>query len=217
MKKVVSFFTLQIPPGNYFLEDISYIYELLASNFEKVVIITDQFEFENLEEVKSYKEPIKRMSINAHNSLSIESFFSIEIDTWVRISSNSDTVLARGIAEKVADLAKKRVKPFNIFNRTPFLDLSDVIISAIFLGFPIAGFYFIKVNKPIVGSFFIGVSTLLFFWLIYVENKRKSTVKLIHKYESPNFFKANSDKIIIAIIAAIFGGIINFLISNFTK
>jgi len=59
MKKVDSHYVINVPPGNYFIEDILNIYELLDSNFETVVISTGRIEFENLEEVKKYKEPIK--------------------------------------------------------------------------------------------------------------------------------------------------------------
>ena len=90
MKNVVSFYALEVAPGNYFIEDIIYIYELLDSNFEKVEISTERIEFENLKEVKEYKEPIKEMSIKAHNSL-YESFISVKIGSWVKIYSNVDT------------------------------------------------------------------------------------------------------------------------------
>ena len=41
-------YVIKVPPGNYFIEDILNIYELLDSNFETVVISSGQIEFENL-------------------------------------------------------------------------------------------------------------------------------------------------------------------------
>src|SRR5665647_672988 len=122
MKKVISNYSLVVSSGNYFIEDVLDIYELLASVSARVVISTEQFEFESLEEVKEYKRPIKEMSLTAHDP-----YISVEIDTWVRIYSSEDTPLTRGVVEKIADLANKRVKPFNIKYRTPTFNTYTVI------------------------------------------------------------------------------------------
>jgi hypothetical protein len=210
MKKVVSAYCLWVPSGNYFIEDILDIYELLDSVSSRVVISTEQFEFESLEEVKEYKRPIKEISLTAYDP-----YISIKIDTWVRVYSSEDTPLARGVVEKIADLAKRHVKPFNIKSRAPTFNMSTIIILAIIVLCPATGVYFFADNRPIIGSLLFGFVLFFVSWVIYATEIRKSTIKLIPKYEAPNFFKANSDKIFIAVIAAIVGVIIKFLIDKF--
>lgn len=202
MKKVINHYRLEVPPGKYFIEDILDICELLASVSSRVKISTEQIEFESLEEVKEYKKPIKEMLFQSYDP-----YISVQIDTWVKIYSEEDTTLTRGVVEKIADLARQCVKPFNIKSNKLNFDVSTVTMVVILILWPVAGVYFFNNNNPVVGSLFFGSELLFSYWVWYTGEKRTSTIRLVPKQEAPNFFKANSDKIIIAAIAAIVGAL----------
>lgn len=203
MKKVISNCNITVSPGNYFIEDILYIHELLHSVSERVVISTDKDEFESIEELKEYKGPIKEMSIVAHDP-----FISVKISDWVTIYSMQDTSLTRGISEKIADLAKERVTLFDAKSRVASYSL--YVLSALT---SVAMSYFFYVDyKPIVAIGIINCGILFLICFSYVRKRQRSSIKLIPKHEAPNFFKANLDKIVIAVIAATVGAIVGRII-----
>jgi hypothetical protein len=212
-EKKISKRRIAVSPGKYYIEDILEIYKLLTSVSKEVKITTEKYEFENLEEIESHKDQINELSITSYNP-----YISVEIRTWVIIYTNDDTPLTRGVIEEIADLARDRVKTFNIKDEQPSFNAYTITVLAIPVLLVLSGFlYASHFDSFIVGILTFVCSLLYFVWIWYVTSIRRSTIKLISRLNSPNFFKVNADKIFIAIFAAILGGLINFFISLIGK
>lgn len=205
MKKLVDSYMRIIPPGNYFIEDIEDIYEILTSVSTKVSIETDQYEFESLQELKEYSGQIKKIVLIAKDP-----YISVDIGEWVKIYTNKETLLARGAVDKIGTTAQERKKKFSTKSKNP--SYLFTIILALLSSAVVVSLGLIKNVSLGIGLFIFDVILLL--WTYYASMLRKSTIRLVHKHEAQNFLKANSDKIIIAIISAIAGGIVKIFIDT---
>ncbi|AHF08586.1 hypothetical protein [Desulfitobacterium metallireducens] len=207
MKKIVHSYSLYIPPGNYFIDNLLEIYEKLRSVSLDVKITSNDYEFESFEELRQYNQDIKEISFSI-----TQPYITIEINKWVWIYTSDDIPFNRGMVEQLRDICLKQVKPFNSKSQSGS-KLSN-IITILFLS--VGGFILGK-QKNLIGMFFLIFGWSYWFWDYYTSLHRQSSIKLKPKEDVPPFWIANKDKIIIAFISAILGGVVKVFLDIVIK
>lgn len=202
MRKVVNSYTLEVPPGIFYIEDILEIYSLLKDSTDKFDFFVDEYVLDDFDELYEFQQSkVKQIGF-----ISNEPEIHVTISNWVTIYISDDTYLSRGIAEKIGTIAKKRMKPFSIKSRTPSILVLIIIMLTFSIGFPLL----LTANYNLGYGFM--VSGFTFFLAIYFLSMiRRSKIILSSRKEIPSFWKNNRDKIILLVLGAFLGGFVTKL------
>ncbi|MGJ5632048.1 hypothetical protein [Nostoc sp. CALU 1950] len=206
MKKLPKQISVSLPSVSLYLKDIELIEEIFKSNCKSYTIVTEEYEFESVEELKQlesldfdeirFKSQDPRVSLNI-SSLSTSSFIS------------EDNAISTGILTKIKEILEPRVVPSisEISSRRATLNFIVSIVSLIvYLQNIIIIDVFVKYIILIIQ---IGSLIVINSNLIFKADKDKITV-IIAKDTSKrtNFFLEHKNQIRLLII----GGLITLVV-----
>lgn len=197
-------FSIEFPPATIFIDDIEDIYKIISSVSEEVEISSDKYSFESLDELKDFKGKITQLKISGSRPS-----ISVNIDKWVRIYASEDTVITRGLAEKVKFIIEPRIKKFNTKNKNSKL-LWVIFTGSWILSFTITDFAPKQYKTVSILSLF-SLGAISLFWDYYTSFIRHSTIKFSFAKNSPSFWVENKDKIIVGTITGIIGSMITLV------
>ena len=208
MKKRRKSISVSIPPIRLYLEDIKKIEEVYKEHFETFKIITEDFEFDSVEDLKKL-EKYKLSSLSFESS---EPYIHVDLSrSNARIYSSNDDAESVGIVTKLKNILEKRITPlkFLLSNWIAFilifLLISSNIIYSIFYG---KSGIFILIS-------FCSYLILNSLWSILgwrLDLRKYSMIYLTNRISRRNFFSRNKDQIILAGISAILGSIATFFV-----
>src|SRR4030042_649581 len=182
-----------------YLDDLQDIYEILTELSKDIELKCEDYILDNIKELAGIKnDTIKYFEFVLSNP-NVNILCS---EGKVIIDINEDTLLLRGIYDKIKQVIEKRIK--NIPSKTTiFLLISSIpIILFLFIYFMIT--YNFIILYIMFAVLFLIVASLLFF----IFRTDKTIIYLKLKIDINTFWIRNKDKIIISIFSALLSAII---------
>jgi hypothetical protein len=197
-----------LSPVLLYRDDIERIIELLSEISPRIELSNHDHKFNDVKEwaevKKAYHTDIQMGARGPYISLDMN-----ERSVFLYIAE--DTAQSRGVFEKIKRLLADRKPPgHRLLNPwMPAIAFSVCLWALLFLASSIT-------RWAILGA----ISTLLVgaigWWVLAWRFRFKKYSVIIPKYriEAPNFWNRNSDKIVVAIIAAVLGSLLTLLINS---
>jgi len=196
-------------------DDIEHIIELLREVSPNVELSTDEHKFSDVKEwaevKRDYFTNLQIATRNPYVSLDLS-----ERSVWLYIAE--DTPQSRGVFEKIKRFLMNRKHPrqwlLNFWMPNLVLYIWIFLFNLALWGrIPFWG------SKSTVwtvsGICFLGYA--YWWWLTFrAQTRRYSIIVPKYRVDAPRFWKRNADKIVVAIIAAIFGSLLTLLIKALT-
>ncbi len=196
-------------------EDIEQIVELLREVSPNVELSTDEHKFSD---VKEWAD-MKRDYFTNMQVATRDPYVSLDLSkssVWLYIAE--DTPQSRGAFEKIKRFLMDRKPPgqwlLNFWMPSLVLNVSILLFNLALWGkIPLWGKNGIFLT--VTGLFMLGC--VWWWWLAFRAQTRKYSI-VVPKYrlDAPDFWKRNADKIVIAVISAIVGGLLTLLIKVLT-
>ena len=190
-------------------DDIEQIVELLREVSPDVELSTDEHKFSDVKEWADLKRDyFTNMQVATRNP-----YVSLGLSkSSVFLYIGEDTPQSRGAFEKI--------KRFLMDRRPPGQRLLNVWMPSLVFNVWLILFYLALWSKnwtllTVTGIFMLGC--VWWWWRAFRAQTRKYSI-IVPKYriDAPNFWKRNADKIVVAIISAVFGGLLTLLIKALT-
>lgn len=204
MKKKTNRLCERLNPAKLYLDDIEKIVETMLQISDKVEISNEEYSFESLDELKELKqEALRNLEITASHPSRISIHFKKDS---IYLHASDDAPASRGILEKIKEIVAQRSR------RLVWL-LNSNFLSGGFFALSMIVFIFYGVIDGNGYCFLAGIIGVIIGWFwswrsIRSQHFNYSVIILKHRIDAPSFFKRNRDKIIIAIIASVIGGIV---------
>lgn len=209
MEKVTKGLRKQYPVLRLYKSDIENIFNLIKGHSGEVEIIAEGFKLDDFSELnKLNKKQIIDFEIRAHNP-----YFSVDFskDAVIIYLSDEDDIGQRGLAEKVNEILSQRRSPLRF-------------LASWWIYVPLVIIYLISINlienrtTHVIAFFgFISLTILWGYWGYSINEKKHSIIYLYDPSAAPGFFKRNKDSILVAILGAIFGGIVTLIVTTLLK
>lgn len=208
MKKITESLGEQLQPVKLYLDDIDSLFQILSEVSTEVKIETSEHQFQNTSDLKKLdKESIHVFKLYCHNP-----YISLDINkrSTIWLFTDKDLPAQRGTFEKLKKklIQKKRYS------------VPTIIYPILFILILNAFFYLVLsyIEKPLEHFLILGLAVLIISYLIgyltyQIYLNKRSIIFLDKKIDSPNFWKRNKDRIIIAVSSSIVGAIAGALIT----
>jgi len=210
MKKIEKEQSFDPKPVKLYLEDIENIFSLLSETYEKVLLRTDEFELESVDELKKLNiDNISRLSIIAHQDGWPSFLLSIFYDEiGIRIWKDNPTSL--GVQEKIKQILKKR-------ERSSFLQLLyNKAAAFIVLWFLLISLILSLSQKSSIVLLNILAIALTVLWVFFAYKSTQNLIILKHSINAPSFLKRNSEAILVTIITSIITLLLGYFFGKLT-
>ncbi|MBI4447236.1 MAG: hypothetical protein HY645_15195 [Acidobacteria bacterium] len=197
-----------LKPVKLFLDDIERIVATLREVSSEVEITTDEYVLADLSQLSD----LKHECLTTLKLLNRNPYLAVDLEpsrVWLYIAE--DTPTARGLYEKVRSILVQQRRPFAsaLISWWFPLMISAGMVTAFLIG--------TIQSNPLA----VGLGLVLFgfaLWGMWYSHRvvtgRYSIIIPKRRRESPSFLKRNADRIILAMISAIAGGIITSLLSS---
>jgi len=193
-------------------DDIEQIVELLREVSSDVELSTDEHKFNDVKEWAELKRDyFTNMHLKTRNP-----YVSLDLSKQsVHLYIAEDTPQSRGAFEKIKRFLMDRKPPgqklLNLW--MPPLVLNLPLYAFLFLPGPLRGRDWTTIS--VTGILMLGC--VWWYWLGFQSRFRKYSI-IVPKYriDAPNFWKRNSDKIVLAVICTVFGSLLTLLIKSLT-
>jgi len=190
-------------------DDIEQIVELLREVSPNVELSTDEHKFSDVKEWADMKRDyFTNMQVKTRDP-----YVSLNLSkssVWLYI--DEDTPQSRGAFEKVKRFLMERKPPGQwLLNAW----MPPIVFSLLWIPFDLALWGKNWALLTVTGIFMLG--NVGWWWLAVRAHTHKYSV-IVPKYrvEAPNFWQRNADKIVVAIISAVFGSLLTLLIKALT-
>lgn len=206
MKKIAQSLGEHFRPVKLYLDDIEKIIETLSQVSSKVSISTEDYALDDAQQLASLKqEQITYLHISLH-----EPYISLELkpsNIW--LFAAEDEPISRGLFEKIKQILLKRERKFAriVHNGSLMGLLIGASLVLLVWGIAVSNILIIFVSIAWL------ILSVAFTWYGYQDQFKKYSI-IIPKYEinAPSFWKRNSDKILLMILSAIFGGLVSLVL-----
>lgn len=206
MKKIIQSYGEHIAPVRVYLDDIQEIIGILRDSCEEVLIQTSNNQLDNVDELVSLrKDMLHDLKIYGRRP-----YISIDMEPnqiWLFVSE--DTPESRGLFEKVKVVLLKCTRPFTWLLHSSFLN--GIAWPLTILGAVLSW----RMNSNLLTAFFAILFLLCVLWVVYGYYDRFNRYTVVvprHRIDSPNFLKRNTDKIVLAIISALIGALVSYVL-----
>lgn len=196
-------------PTKFFLEDLERIYSIISEITESINIRNDDFEFENLQDLQKINTAdVSNLKI-VGNKNGLPQFILFIYSKLIYISAESDEPALLGGIEKVKEIIKTRKRPILLSNTNVIvISIIGLILTSI-AGVLLA----LSVNTVLLIRLLIAASLILDLYAFSQLFFGKNQIILKYSKESPSFWRRNSDKIFVAIIASVCTVILGYIIT----
>jgi hypothetical protein len=198
-----------LKPVLLYRDDIEQIVERLREVSPNVELSTEEHKFNDLkewaEQKRDYFTNMQLRTTNPYVSLQLK-----ENEIWLFIVE--DTAQSRGAFEKIkrilADHTRPSAKVMNPWMPSLVCNLCSI---SFFLTLWVKDWTILSVTAILM----LGCVCWLW-WAFHTRFHKYSIIIPKYRTDAPNFWKRNSDKIAVAIIAAVFGSLLTLLIKSLT-
>jgi hypothetical protein len=212
MERNIQSHSEQLKPVLLYRDDIEQIVELLREVSPNVELSTDEHKFNDVKEWADLKRDyFTNMLLKTRNPY-----------VYVGLSKNSvhlyiaeDTPQSRGTFEKI--------KRFLMDRKAPGQKLLNPSMPPLVFNLPLYAFLFLPgplrdrdwTSISVTGILMLGC---VWWWWLAIQSRLRKYSVIVPKYriDAPNFWKRNSDKIVLVIISALIGSLLTLLIKSLT-
>jgi small-conductance mechanosensitive channel len=208
MEKIKESVEINYLPVKIFLDEIKEIVFLFKEANIPFIITTDLYEYDNYEELYSNEKSVtvKYLTIRSNKFNYISITFG-QYGAFLRMTK--ENLEAEGVYSKINKLIKKRQRPFAFIYSLYFIVF---VVNPLLFVIPM----YLGLSHVITAYASLILCTIaisLIICLCYIRLKRGAIVELIERKERSNFFKRKKDEIFLAIISAILGGAVTYILT----
>lgn len=196
------------PSVELFLSDLEEIYEILTETSKEINISSGEYVYESLRDLRENNpQKIKKLKFQGHNPYISLSFEKSINSVWLYIGDV--TKESENAFYRISAILNKKKLPLSKFFTFP---LFVIFLSIFFILLYIPKDLIQKISPSKISSLsFVFLPLILSFFCFLFSTGYLSKINLINKNERSTFIKRKKDDIILLIIGAIIGFILNEL------
>lgn len=199
MEKISQSLSKEYLPLVIYKDDLETLIDILATNGNEVEIRVDNYSYESISELISHKglQPLNSIEISSNNPYCHIKLNTLSADLYV----GDDSYKASGTfhhLDKVLISCLRKPSFLYSYYTMWIINLSCSALSALDNA---------KTNNDLI-HFLAYYTFLPLIWTAYVlfiRMKKHSTIRLGKRSEATNFFRRNSDQILLMIVSAVIG------------
>ena len=193
------------PATTLFYDDLSDIVSAIKEVCARIEIRTGNYKTDNTDEIGELAKKQKNDRFMDIYIQAYDPYISIDLKTYgISAYISEDAPEQRGVVAKIKEIADRGKKRH--FEKLYKIPLYALVASGTVL--------FIK-SEYEIGAFLVALAILSIEWTVKLEMKNKVIIKTMERGSSKSFVKRKRDDITLAFIAAIFGGIVTFLVTKY--
>ena len=209
MKRLISTIVRKLPPIKLYLEDLEYLDSQLRSIPANVTIFTDEYEFENVEELsKTVKEKVvRKLNIQAITTDGFTIGLVVAEDSAHLSLVGANDAKARGVFEQLLTyLRERRNSVIMLIVRSAWPIVLLLTSVTIYSGVQHQG----HVSPTLLISWII-ICLVCLIVATAINDRSYTTIYLKHRADAPSFWERNWEKILIAVVNLIIGIVLGWL------
>lgn len=217
MKKHIGRASRNFDPATVYLDDVERVYEIISAHSENVTIKTDEFEYDDIKEFiedNKKREKIYDLTISGHRPFASFSMTK----NWASVSVNGND--ENGMFERLSSTLEKCKWRLWFFRKGLFVFIYWVIVNFLVSNSEIA-YSFLnhelvseEVYNKTVSVLAISLLVWVAYWVWQAFLGSRAVLIMEVRGQQKNFFARNKDQLLVATIAAVFGGVIVLLVQR---
>lgn len=200
-----------LPRNRLYLDDLSSIYNILKEHYERVFIQTDKYEISDIEQLRKLEsDKLRELTFICYeaNLLLPCARIYFRNNYYARVLMDKETTLSKGILAEIEQVVSRRKQRItSVLSNNAFIGSFSLIA---------LGLEMWLMNIEASSLLILLLLLLLIVYYVYwfwLTSNNYSIIMLYERKEHPNFFKRNTDRILVGIIVGVIVAVVSVLLT----